>query len=342
MKKFLLSFLAVAPLLGYAQTILSRADFFQSGMSYVKAVDTTFNDLSLVQKTGAGQEWDFSTLQAHQKDTVQYSRTSKASEKGPELIQQSTLGSLNQSYLEVSETGVAVVGYVLEGPDQSLLSVVPQKKDKVMAFPLAFGAESKDTVHFGLKYAQGKDSIKLDMEVFRTSKIQGQGLLQLPSGSYKALQEEVKETQYTYSFVQQQGEWVAYDTLIRHRTNVVWYGKGQGVPLLEIGLNGQEKIISCVFRSDAFVSRTLRLAGIDAMIYPNPAQDQVHLNVEGFDGEKLHIEFFDVSGLVAKKLDVQNTVEGIYMDCSQLPIGVYQVQISDGDKVVRQSLLVQR
>lgn len=69
---------------------------------------------------------------------------------------------------------------------------------------------------------------------------------------------------------------------------------------------------------------------LDAIsIYPNPASDEVKIDLSGIAGEHLSLELMDMTG---KMIQTQNTISGSIsvFDLSAVAKGSYQIRISDG------------
>ncbi len=64
-------------------------------------------------------------------------------------------------------------------------------------------------------------------------------------------------------------------------------------------------------------------------IYPNPASDEVKIDLSGISGENISLELLDMTG---KRIQIQHTISGgiSVFDLSTVAKGSYQIRISDG------------
>jgi hypothetical protein len=79
---------------------------------------------------------------------------------------------------------------------------------------------------------------------------------------------------------------------------------------------------------------------INATLYPNPANENVQLNFEGFSGEtQLHI--FDVSGRLLIQKNINEGVNLISINTQELPAGSYLIRLGSNQNRMYRKLIVQ-
>jgi len=67
---------------------------------------------------------------------------------------------------------------------------------------------------------------------------------------------------------------------------------------------------------------------LEVLVYPNPAGDKATVEIEGFSGE-IHIGISDMMGNTVTAFSQQVTDNGIALDISNLPSGIYILTVSD-------------
>jgi hypothetical protein len=76
------------------------------------------------------------------------------------------------------------------------------------------------------------------------------------------------------------------------------------------------------------------------LLYPNPANENVQLNFEGFSGEtQLHI--FDVSGRLLIQKNINEGVNLISINTQELPAGSYLIRLGSNQNRMYRKLIVQ-
>ncbi|MBC8048372.1 MAG: T9SS type A sorting domain-containing protein [Fimbriimonadaceae bacterium] len=75
-------------------------------------------------------------------------------------------------------------------------------------------------------------------------------------------------------------------------------------------------------------------------IYPNPAQNILFTNVTGFISDKLKVDICNIFGENVKTIIIENTDE-LQFDISDLPNGIYTINISDNEKSVSEKFVKQ-
>jgi hypothetical protein len=84
----------------------------------------------------------------------------------------------------------------------------------------------------------------------------------------------------------------------------------------------------------------VNVSSINLSLYPNPANDNVQLNFEGFSGEtQLHI--FDVSGRLLIQEKINGGIQKLNINTHELPTGSYLIRLGSKNERVYRKLIVQ-
>ena len=69
-------------------------------------------------------------------------------------------------------------------------------------------------------------------------------------------------------------------------------------------------------------------------IYPNPTQDMLYINLEGFEA-KSSIEIIDIQGHVIMKQSLDVNQKSTSLNCQNLPQGSYIIRLISGNRIVQ-------
>ncbi len=82
------------------------------------------------------------------------------------------------------------------------------------------------------------------------------------------------------------------------------------------------------------------VSSMNASLYPNPANENVQMNFEGFSGEtQLHI--FDVSGRLLVQERISEGIQKLNINTQELPTGSYLIRLGSKNERVYRKLIVQ-
>jgi hypothetical protein len=73
-------------------------------------------------------------------------------------------------------------------------------------------------------------------------------------------------------------------------------------------------------------------------IYPNPAKEQVTVDVSGFSTESVKVSAMDIMG---RKVYAQTVTGKVSIDTQQWPAGVYVIRVEDGERMVTKKLVIE-
>jgi hypothetical protein len=77
-------------------------------------------------------------------------------------------------------------------------------------------------------------------------------------------------------------------------------------------------------------------------IYPNPANDLFYLNLSDISAQQFDVFIYDVRGRMMKALLLKSNELSEAVDVSALPVGMYTLQILDGNLVHRRTFMINR
>lgn len=75
-------------------------------------------------------------------------------------------------------------------------------------------------------------------------------------------------------------------------------------------------------------------------IYPNPAQNVLHLTQEFSNFEQYKVQFYDINGRVLQTEIWPNNASEMQVDISKLSTGVYFIKITNGEQLIHTEKLV--
>ena len=76
-------------------------------------------------------------------------------------------------------------------------------------------------------------------------------------------------------------------------------------------------------------------------MFPNPAENEVSVLMPGTEGQKKTLSLISVSGIVMKKVEVSGSEVAKILSVSDLPKGLYIVEMLSEGKVTRNKLVIQ-
>lgn len=78
---------------------------------------------------------------------------------------------------------------------------------------------------------------------------------------------------------------------------------------------------------------------MDISIYPNPAREQITVNLSSFMNENIHVEIFNTLGAVIFQQNTQSNQ--IDIDINSLPAGIYMIRCGNEDKMISKRFIKQ-
>ncbi|MEA5100689.1 MAG: T9SS type A sorting domain-containing protein, partial [Bacteroidales bacterium] len=83
----------------------------------------------------------------------------------------------------------------------------------------------------------------------------------------------------------------------------------------------------------------IKINGINAILYPNPASSKVNLTVEGLY-EDADVSLYDINGKFLKKVSIKANQNELEIDINELPKGVYSIRIVNVRIAISRKLIV--
>jgi hypothetical protein len=75
-------------------------------------------------------------------------------------------------------------------------------------------------------------------------------------------------------------------------------------------------------------------------IFPNPASDQVNIDLTGLTTEKVTLEIYDLSGRLLLQQEQMNSANTLKLSVQEFKKGLYLLQLRTAEKVYSQQLIV--
>jgi hypothetical protein len=78
------------------------------------------------------------------------------------------------------------------------------------------------------------------------------------------------------------------------------------------------------------------------VIFPNPSSDLIAIQMEGLVGSTLKIDLFDIAGRLVKSTTINAGQTIAYFDVQDVYSGTYFIKISDGNKSLSRTIVIQK
>ena len=169
----------------------------------------------------------------------------------------------------------------------------------------------------------------------RTDTVDGWGTVMTPFGTFDALRVKsiLHKTDSTYI------DLVGFGTTqnLPEEIEYKWLANGQDIPVMKIVTRGG--IVTTVEYLDNFLGIGIdEKDHADIQIRPNPANDLVFVETQGSHTSGVRV--YSLDGQLVKSLT--STVKTIRLDVSDLANGTYVIEVSDGDRMVSEQLVISR
>jgi len=346
MKKivFLIIFLKIIPAGLSAQITINHHDMPSAGdtLRYSLTLDDQQMDFS---QTGAGYQWNFSSLQHQTQGVEEYQLVNTISSLmailffGMNAIATSAAGILPLDEFDIDIDGVYSVfskstsQYTLDGffalISPLALPIKYSNVDRIYSFPLNY-ADQDSTTFFGTTNLG--DTLSLTRQGYRVNNVDGWGNIVTPYGEFDVLR--LKSTIYESDsiFWESLGDPIV---LRRTTTRYSWLAKNEKIPILEVSYIAFED-----FEDDPALSIRYR------DIYREPIDDPTGvdlvdnladqpliyftnngnlLNID-YRNQKGNIRVFDINGrILAERRNI--FLDNYLINFSQFNSGVYIIQV---------------
>lgn len=283
--------------------------------------------------SGTGQTWNFSTLNENGTPSTS-SYVSPGSTPYSSSFPTATCanGASSSYYFYTTNSG----GISIVGLGTAAYIMTYSNPDQLITFPFAYGNSSNDT--HAASYTVS--SFTGTRGGYTNVTADGSGTLVLPSGSYNVLRTK---------WIQQDRDSFAGSGFITTSTIYSWYSANQKFPLMQIQFMSQvsssgttnSKVVY-VNSAVAGVENSTLLSGLNC--FPNPAQNELHINASLAAASDVTIELTDLSGRLVYSSDEGRQPEGELnrvIDLSGMSSGLYLLSIHTGESVTTQRVAVQ-
>jgi hypothetical protein len=354
---FILSFLLFATIWGSAQITVTNATFPAAGDSLKTATDLAPQNL-VMTPSGGGQTWDFSALNPSTRLVTVFqpaaAGSASANFPGAELVTISDVGA--EIYYDVSATAFSVLGISGEGlgggfPIEADFRYSPPLVEREA--PLNFfdvdNYSSSATISLPTSAIPGAifdslgiptglfDSIRVRITVNRLAIVDGFGTLTIPGGTYDVLRQ--KRTDYTSTGVDVHTflGWVDIGTILGDfafptDTTITFnfLSNTAKEPIAVVTVDSTELVAAqVVYKDNGIPSAINPVTGktIAVVLSPNPAIDQVTIELKNILPGKYTLRMFDSNGkrVLTKELTSDREVISI----ETLNGGIYFYNVID-------------
>ncbi len=330
MKKllFLLTSLCFA-LISNAQITITINNIVNVGDSLYQSIDTLPNNSSVSPQGTGNQTWDFSSVEAHDSDTIYLLHI----EETPyyESFQNSNVCALIlpdtiYQYITRNETGLSINGMVLDiNNNGNMDTVIFERSESFIALPANYNDKTLDTTKAEIIFG----NMKLIQTKFKTDTIDAYGELTIPLGTFSTLRFFTTNIQIDSIYTYSGGNWIFTSENIDTSYNFSWWTNDSAAKMelfnFEYDFTGDSIIDKITYLKDVRFSNIKEIIiENNNLIYPNPSAGFITFN--GNVSEIKSIEIFDSNGrLVGKYIPKNNRFK---IDISNKPAGLYFFKIN--------------
>ena len=340
-KKLLSSLFFIAILSSVAvkgQPTITSANAYAIGdVLTLQPADTSVNEGS----AGANQTWNFVSLADNGPITSQYivdPTTTPYSADFPSAGVAIDVGSGNYAYYTSSSTDLTLLGI---GSSSAVIAY----SDPQTYFEFPFTYNSAFTDNILANYTLSGADVTRTGTV--TSLADGYGTLMLPTSTTSNVL-RIKYTQDITDLI----DFGSFSTTIETAsTTYIWLVPGNKNALLDISYTSATVSGNTTYGKSVFYypgstgTPDLSAPGIQAHLFPNPANDKVNLTINLNDAGHIRLSLYNVFGQEVKVYDESNANSGLYtreLDLTGLAEGIYFVQMSiKGENIFSQRLVKQ-
>lgn len=354
MKSILLGAIAVLCVLipkGFSQITITDEDMFKLGdtVRVSEAIDPNFDYLT----TGEGIEWDFSNLQANWQRLIdpfdpqtggffvnmffgpgngdyeaEYFRSlelpfDQAGQALPVDIEDA------YRFTRITQDSLTYVGIAIE-LEGNIIAIRSDTIEKVYEYPLTFGDSYNSRGYTNGNFNPLFDAVFRQYRQ-RETEVDGYGTVITPLGTFECIRlhhviDELDSLYVGFGI----DDWIPLQLPQRHVYE--WWANGELYPIVRVEvqeINGDD-VITDIFYKDIYLGLDAslnELASNDFSIYPNPASDEINVNV---NGAIQHIHILDMQGrtVYQQAVDLQTSQS---VSIAHLAQGAYTLRV-ESDK----------
>lgn len=351
---YLLSFLFVLNL--NAQITLEHVHIIATGRAYTQATDNTKRPLA---SSGANQIWDYSNLNASQKDSIRFGMPFWY--KG-----HTNFPSSNHAFISSDDTSTVGFGeltnsayYSLGNYSSSDTSLFIFKlKMKIFEFPSTYESKfSESLLYPGLALELGFDpdsagplpnidSMRISTAFNRSNNIDGWGTLKLPSGNFNALKSTTLNITSQEVYIKTNNLWIKASGIVLNYFGItlpepdsvyniqfMTNSGGIGAPLLSYDHRKRDTTANMTWMYSMPRKSSIRIdeSNNQLSIYPNPTNSMLNIDAGNITAE--YVISNSIGQIIAKgKYDGFKTI-----NVEAYSKGIYQIQLINSEGQAFQS-----
>lgn len=328
--------------------VISHNDLAQPGY-LVYVVKDTLVEKSIVQQilynTGCAQTWDFSFINTHETDTMEFIDASHTLHQNyfPEasvcLVKK---GKDNDFYIKNNNTGLYLEGNVSNVFSSSATILQRNPPLQIVRYPFTYldtlssTSITSETAYYG-KYVKNAvdsdfvDSVRIISTTTLSSMVDAYGVLIVPSGEFYALRQNSSmwSIKDIYEYIQGKG-WTLYENQYDTTYYFKWWAKNAQYPIVECGyIPHNSRIYGLKYSS----FRLLEGSGINEWntsgikLFPNPVTSAIQFI--NMPEEVSSIEIIDCMGKKIIQENINPMGQGISISMKQFKNGVYHYTLFD-------------
>lgn len=329
--------------LSQAQITIQSNDIMPFGMNYNIGITDDWNMTELIETnsivSGQNKSWNFTNFTSILNRNLKIVSPSNAPYNsilsGNKVLLMDN-GNVDSAYLEQTNDFLIDKGHV--GGNGLKLPYLPG--ETLLKFPASYGQSHSGSYTSNTKFFVGApvgtpfvvDSIRRNTTVNYDYVIDGWGTLQTPTGTFQVLKQNIYKTTFDSSdFLRQDTQqWIigADVSTISERIILFW-SNSQKYPVLQLRDIGDGGLINDVYwlLNPTLSNNDYALPSL--LIYPNPADDELHINTNG--NLKSIVSVFDLIG--RKLISTESNQAEIIINIGSLSPGNYIISIEKDGKI---------
>ncbi len=304
-----------------------------------------YDSVGVIPKnTGAGQNWNFSTVTSNtfvEVSTYTTVASTPSASSFPTATIAEDLGTSSYNYWKSTATQYELVGFADPTTSANFTNTAI-----AAIWPITFGYSNTDL--FAGSISSGTMTGPANGTIVTNAT--GSGTITLPGSTVLTNILQLKINNSLYATLPTS---FGTFTISSKSTDYNYYSGTQKFPVLTVSY--QKQTVSSAFGPTVTITADIRinnavLTGInnvnfDAInynVYPNPATESVNINLSNDKTENVSVVVMNNLGQIVKSIDLGNAIEVKYlMNTADLASGIYHVKTSIGDKSSTKKLIIQ-
>lgn len=301
MKNLIFTFLSALLLTNaVAQITITNDDIAPAGTVVLLSTDS----LTMVNPGPAGSDlvWDFSTLTAHETDTVSLLLPAQTPYGDDFPLANFAVGLESDgqfAYFNRNSSLLSNIGVVGDGGEYGFVitSLVPG--NIYLDFPVNFGNTRTESYYINVKLADnslpGVDSVRYKSTTDEITIIDAWGTMKLPVGTFNVLRQKEEKTITDSIWTRFFGNWLFLSSGVSEVDTYNWWTDdlGAGFTLCTVDVEQPSQDVSEVTFLNSYTVGLQDSPTSVLSVYPNPASDRIRIDYPGAS---------DVSQLVIRNI----------------------------------------